>query len=335
MGLPIRIIPDSYNQPNFVTLGTENASDNDSDVSYLTLVNSYKSRQKNTFVDKFEGFEVFKDSVRMVRKTEISSTKCSGGLRKAINSFSHKSRRNLEFKVRNSAHALISQFCLTYHETWPSDGSELKTHLDNFLRSVRREYPGVHYLWVLEFQTRTAPHFHFFSTIEATIEVGNRLAEIWNRVIAGSQQHLRFHKHPSNFLPWELTKPGYVTKYLEKEYQKVVPDNFENVGRFWGASRNIVAQAIFYSRQMFGVMYQKFRNEHTGELEDPQQNWKQVYRILRKWHESKVRYMSKKYGKPRKYRSGLTRFSSYLLMSGAAVLRQVMEYQHNRFYVPF
>lgn len=159
-------------------------------------------------------------------------------LRGDIDSFSPKSKSRLSFLCRNCS-GILSQFSLTYHLNFPQDGALTKTHLSYFLNAVRRKFNNLRYLWILEFQRNGHPHYHFFSDIEVNIENRLFLSSIWNSITKEGAPHFKFHNHPKNFIPWNLNS-GYLVKYLSKDYQKIVPDSYINVGRFWGASRNLL-----------------------------------------------------------------------------------------------
>lgn len=184
--------------------------------------------------------------------------------RSAIFEFSEKSKSRLREVCRNSGFWIRSQFCLTYHEIWPTDGLQSKRQLDAFLVFLRR-HPGIaylgdslRYLWVLEFQGRKAPHFHLFTDLIADAEWPgvpfvvpidkHELARLW--VLDAQKLHLpsavttlQFHSHEKNFFPWRMVSGSYLVKeYVEKSLQKDVPENFQNVGRFWGNSRNMKPQ---------------------------------------------------------------------------------------------
>jgi len=184
--------------------------------------------------------------------------------REKIFEFSEKSKSRLRELCRNSGHWIRSQFCLTYHETWPTDGLACKSDLNAFLVLLRR-HPGIaylgdslRYLWVLEFQGRKAPHFHLFTDLIAEAEWPGvpfvvpidkvDLSRMWvldvQRLhLPGSSSTLAFHEHEKNFFPWRMVSGSYLVKeYIEKSIQKDVPEEFQNVGRFWGNSRNMKPQ---------------------------------------------------------------------------------------------
>lgn len=166
------------------------------------------------------------------------------GPRQNIFQFSDSSRRGLLHICRNSGHHIKSQYCLTYHEIWPQDGKEVKAKLNHFITCFKRAFGNdSKYLWILEFQKRGAPHIHFFSDLEPDSEHRRILANIWVVTVLGlsaDSSTYKFHNHPSNFFAWSMKSGKYLSKeYLEKAFQKGVPENFHNVGRFWGNSRNM------------------------------------------------------------------------------------------------
>ena len=189
--------------------------------------------------------EVFKEDVKVRKGFSRPGSSHERAPRAQIFEFSASSRRNLLKTCRNSGHHITSQFCLTYHDNWPKDGVELKRQIHVFLVLLARHYKGVHYLWVLEFQARTAPHFHLFLDLDVTPHNQQFLAETWLTVSGQSEDDVcrSWHLHQNNFFPWSMVSGSYVSKYAEKAEQKDVPENFHNVGRFWGSSRNMVPKS--------------------------------------------------------------------------------------------
>jgi len=149
----------------------------------------------------------------------------------------------------NALPSLISHFGMMYHNRVPS-GREVKRDLNRFLVDLHRTYPGSGCLWILEFQRRGTVHFHLWLTVPVSKELHEFMANLWHRIAEpGSEEHLRFHLHLKNFIPWEMRSAGYLCKYLDKEHQKKVPDGFEDVGRFWGASRGLVKPGVIVGDQ--------------------------------------------------------------------------------------
>ena len=185
---------------------------------------------------------IFNQDVKVVKHTDnplipsFERTK-----RGRISGFSKPSKRRLTHVSRNSGWMIRSQIALTYHEKRPKNGIDVKRHLKLLIECIRREFPKFDYLWILEFQESGQPHYHIFSNIPHTTKrFHNFVATHWNRITEESKTHLMFHSHYRNFCKWDMGSGSYLVKsYLSKEKQKMVPDGFENVGRFWGSSRSM------------------------------------------------------------------------------------------------
>jgi hypothetical protein len=174
--------------------------------------------------------------------------------RGAVQMFSPKSAARLTRTARNAMPQLVSQMCLTYHESNP-DGATAKKHLRAWLKALLRVAPGVGYLWILEFQTRGVPHFHVWMTVPFSEALWESLGAAWNRIAEpASPEHLWWHtqarvdpgtgKLQRSFMAWDMKGAGYLRKYMSKEAQKCVPDGFGFVGRFWGATPDLVPEPI-------------------------------------------------------------------------------------------
>lgn len=164
------------------------------------------------------------------------------GKRGKIEIFSPASRRRLLEVCRNCGYHIKSQIVLTYHFGMPSTGRQVKAQLNNFLTQLRNAQPGVKYIWILEFQKRGVPHFHLFTDVHHEDEYFHQwCARTWNRVLEESPQHLLFQADKRNFMKWEIGSGNYLSKeYLSKMDQKIVPEKYMEVGRFWGNSRNMI-----------------------------------------------------------------------------------------------
>jgi len=201
----------------------------------------------STSISQQDSFEIYRTSIR-VKRSGCGNHNQKPPKRTAINSFSSKSRSRLRFHAINSTKPLISQFLLTYHDDWPTDGRECKKHLNAWLTHLRRLVPGIGYLWILEFQGkngRTAPHFHVYLTIPPDRDLRMEMAKSWCRIaVPDDDQALLFHSHHKNWINWQMHSGGYICKYLDKEHQKLVPDGYVDFGRFWANSRNIKPDPI-------------------------------------------------------------------------------------------
>jgi len=181
-----------------------------------------------------------------------------GGPRGKIEYLSSRSRSYLAFAVAATEITFKSLLTLTYGNPYPTDGAICKAHLNAFLTRMRATYPGLSYVWVTEFQKRGALHFHILLSLGG-IESWHRkdAASRWASITAPSnwatttteeqdtlyrKKSYNVHKHKDT---WQDLKEAdgamrYMTKYCLKTEQKIVPEEFQNVGRFFGMSRDVV-----------------------------------------------------------------------------------------------
>ena len=83
----------------------------------------------------------------------------------------------------------------------------------------------------MEFQRRGAPHLHVFLTGPVPKE---KVAAAWNRIAGqGDADHLKAGTRIEAMREKHLAA-AYAAKYASKAEQKDVPEEFQNVGRFWG-----------------------------------------------------------------------------------------------------
>ena len=200
-------------------------------------------------------FELLPVDVRVVRDygPQPQPEHLKDTRRGEVQMFSPHSAARLTRTARNACPALVSQFCLTYHQAAP-DGATAKKHLNAWLMALRRAVPGVGYLWILEFQSRGVPHFHVWLTAPYSEALWKRLGAAWHRLAEpSSPEHLWWHteerrgtngKQQRSFMPWEMKGAGYLRKYMSKEAQKCVPPGFGWCGRFWGCTRGLVPDPI-------------------------------------------------------------------------------------------
>jgi hypothetical protein len=107
--------------------------------------------------------------------------------RSKIVRFSKRSARRLRHVVRNTEDIWKAFITLTYPENFPSNGRKVKAHLNTFLQYLRRK--RIKTVWILEFQSRGAPHFHII--VSGQIDK-NELAERRYRIVGSrDEKHLR------------------------------------------------------------------------------------------------------------------------------------------------
>lgn len=156
-----------------------------------------------------------------------------------------------------------SMITLTYPAYYPLDGVAVKRDINVLLQRMRRLEMGS-YVWFLEFQTRGAPHIHLLTELgELSPRIRVDWGLYWTQRIALSdwytekyQDHQEYRtevvkmaKFNTRVEFWELLRDeskakNYVSKYASKERQKIVPKKFASVGRFWGASRDVMPEPV-------------------------------------------------------------------------------------------
>jgi hypothetical protein len=127
----------------------------------------------------------------------------------------------------------------------------------------------------MEFTKRGRPHIHIITTKDPTEFDRIWLAQIWSkisckdafertlidkenglyftasdgemlRIAEETQKVYNVHRHPKT---WQKAKKEdgmsrYALKYATKTYQKKIPANFRNAGRFWGVSKGVYAKPV-------------------------------------------------------------------------------------------
>lgn len=154
-------------------------------------------------------------------------------LRGKVTEFSRSSRMRLAFVASNTDVEFNKMITLTYPKVYPRDGKEVKSHLKSFMKRLRRRYGNFSYLWFLEFQMRGAPHFHILVRLAERVQY-EWVEQSWCEVIgtknigaATRTEALRNHD------------ARYACKYALKMYQKRVPEDYQDVGRLWGHSKDV------------------------------------------------------------------------------------------------
>ena len=203
---------------------------------------------------------VYRGDVGRVLRVHGSSKVTTRGNRRPIVQLSKKSRQRLAFVALATPVAFYSMITLTYPAAFPLDGKVVKRQLHTFLKRLRRDYIAS-YIWVIEFQKRGAPHFHIMTDWPA-IQYSDRiwLATTWAECLGyGKQPYvktemdldeldelqkvLKVHTHADSWQDIRETNGArhYIVKYATKTYQKTVPDQYRDVGRFWGNSADVTA----------------------------------------------------------------------------------------------
>jgi hypothetical protein len=132
------------------------------------------------------------------------------------------------FVARNLYQPLPVLLTLTYPSSFPTDGAKVKRDWACMRKWLTRR--GLGGLMVLEFQERGAPHLHAYISGEVAKEA---VRSAWYAIVGSCDpKHLQAGTRIE-----ALRKPHallmYVLKYAGKMKQKIVPPEYDNVGRFW------------------------------------------------------------------------------------------------------
>lgn len=193
----------------------------------------------------------------------------SGSSRSDVKCFSEGSSRRMRAYLRECVPEYKIMVTLTYPCGYPSNGKTVKEHLRRFIqemfRQARRDYAnnGKEFIrseqsvfWFLEFQERGAPHFHLFSTFSTEKSF---VSKKWYDIVDSEDpRHLQAGTRVEFLHSGKKGLSSYASKYAAKNEQKVVPDGYKNVGRFWGVSgcRDRMSATTFVSQRdmhIFGV----------------------------------------------------------------------------------
>ena len=146
----------------------------------------------------------------------------------------------LAFVAANSDVSFTSMITLTYPREFPNDGRDVKRNLVAFRKCLARRLLELEYLWFLEFQRRGAPHIHILlrgARVCSTMQ--QWVSETWYRICGtGDERHLRAGTRLERVRSPNGAR-NYAVKYAHKMTQKHVPENYRNVGRFWGCTKNV------------------------------------------------------------------------------------------------
>jgi hypothetical protein len=161
-----------------------------------------------------------------------------GGLR-GMATFSKNSRRRLLFTMCKMKRGNVPLFVtLTYPSVFPdpvNDRVVYKKHLEHFFERLERRFPGVAVLWRLQFQKRTAPHFHLFVWGVDYVRLLMCVSKMWFETVgSGDVKHLSAGTRVEKLRSWRGAM-GYAARYLSD-----VDENFNGfVGRWWGVKGRV------------------------------------------------------------------------------------------------
>lgn len=183
-------------------------------------------------------------------------SRAGGGPRGKIRELSAASRRRLVAVAVRLIAVMVGVEAgfasLTYGEAAPEPATA-KAHLEALRERMRRSWPDVFGLWVLERQRRGAPHFHLVLAGFVSAEDGDRfgewLAAAWLELTGcGGSSAAARQRYGAHWRP--VTSAGELVSYLTSElsgrkaHQKQ-PGSWSWSGRWWGyIQRDRVIEAL-------------------------------------------------------------------------------------------
>jgi hypothetical protein len=199
--------------------------------------------KENRYYGPIVGVDIYRTDV-VVRRRGFSKD-APEGTRGKVTEFSAKSRKRLAFVASNTAVRFRTMVTLTYPGEWSTDGRRVKKDLRRFLSFMQRISCRCSYLWFLEFQARGAPHIHILTDYPlpgkrvAIKSYRLHIARRWYEIVgSGDSRHLRAGTRVERL----RVKDGgarYAVKYAYKMKQKLVPEGYQECGRFWGHTRDV------------------------------------------------------------------------------------------------
>ena len=164
-----------------------------------------------------------------------------------IRLFSRKSRQRLMFIMTETEIEFESMVTLTYPREFGLNGLKVKKDLRKML-SVLQKCFGAYlaYAWIIEFQARGAPHFHLLLNVTPDNRERYFVALAWAEICTKNDEErdkvFFVHSRPEAFSEIYARDGArhYIAKYALKPEQKIVPERYQNVGRFWGVSGNVL-----------------------------------------------------------------------------------------------
>lgn len=190
----------------------------------------------------------------LVIKRAEGTAQQGGGTREEVTEFSRHSRARLAFVASNTDVVFKSMITLTYPANYPRDGARVKRDLRTFLTALRRYTHGCELLWFLEFQKRGAPHVHILYDCHLP---GKRadlknfrqwVAYKWYKVCGELDPKHLYAGTRTEALRSPEGGAHYAVKYAGKMEQKTVPEDYRNVGRFWGHTKGVKPTPVAHYR---------------------------------------------------------------------------------------
>lgn len=187
-------------------------------------------------------FKVHKKSTEIkIDGGRIAAARNSASLRGEVKEFSYKSARRMRLVLEDTCDTWEAFSVLTYPKEFPCDGRKVKRDIKavkQFL--VRQGHKDI--FWGIEFQRRGAPHINLLLSKEVDKDL---LAAAWYRIVgSGDPKHLKAGTGIAKVRKKENIA-SYIIGYVSKQWQKDVPEEYKNVGRFWGCTRSTLRSSTY------------------------------------------------------------------------------------------
>ena len=206
--------------------------------------------------------------VGRARSRAHNHTVITRGDRKPIMELTPKARKMMAFTTLATSAEFSSMITLTYGAMFPTSGATVKLHLQRILQWLKR-YGIEDLIWFLEFQKRGAPHFHVLTDMiepntfdRASLGLAWIKAQGWNistlyPVFEGwagaeprsankadlemidKQMKVLLHEKTWEAVHTDDGARRYAMKHALKPWQKEVPAEYSNVGRWWGCTKSV------------------------------------------------------------------------------------------------
>jgi hypothetical protein len=156
---------------------------------------------------------------------------------------------------------------LTYPGEFSKNPLDWKRDLDAWGKRAMRKYPGIAFVWKLEFQERGAPHYHLIIWNVAWVDK-TWLARGWYEVVGSGEEDHRKAGTKIEAPRCEDAAFRYASKaYVQKGCD--LPSYADGVGRFWGVvGRKFLPKSRYFCDEVPMWQLIKFR------------------RIVSRWHRS-------------------------------------------------
>lgn len=192
--------------------------------------------------------------------------------RTAIKGFSKGTANRMGRYLRETTADYKYMHTLTYPSVYPTDGKEVKYHLRRYCQELmriskrlKRERTSI--FWFIEFQSRGAPHFHILTTDFYSFR---RCAQLWYLIVGSNDlKHLKAGVRVEKIKKGKKGMIVYARKYARKQEQKEVPENYQNVGRFYGVyglKSTVSADIVFYNDLMQESRFSACKEHINGSI---------------------------------------------------------------------